>query len=165
VIQLSTRVLELRHGPASGFGFSLIGSFITLLLVTSRSETEKTHWREALNDYLWTLRLMGKASEPMSYAVNRLEGAILRGMEHALAVKIAPTIIETDDRSRRHDVPSNAVPPTGPQSPTMDSSLPLHPATSEGTGDWVTLFMNEDLINLDLSQFDWLGGGRSDLVP
>jgi hypothetical protein len=37
---------------------------------------------------------MGKGSEPMRYAVNRLEGAILRGMEHALAVQIAPVIPE-----------------------------------------------------------------------
>jgi hypothetical protein len=31
---------------------------------------------------------MSKSSEPMRYAVNRLEGAILRGLEHALAVNL-----------------------------------------------------------------------------
>jgi len=72
----------------SPFIFSLIGSFITLLLVTSRSEPEKTHWRDGLNRYLWNLRVMSKGSEPMRYAVNRLEGAILKGMEHALAVNL-----------------------------------------------------------------------------
>ena len=45
-------------------------------------------WRENLNRYLWTLRLMSKACEPMKYAVNRLEGAILKGMEHALSVNL-----------------------------------------------------------------------------
>ncbi|KAB8228762.1 fungal specific transcription factor domain-containing protein [Aspergillus alliaceus] len=79
---------------SSGFSFSLVGSFVTLLLVTSRSEAEKNHWRERLNNYLWTLRIMGKGSEPMRYAVNRLEGAILRGMEHALAVRIVPELLE-----------------------------------------------------------------------
>jgi hypothetical protein len=32
--------------------------------------------------------MMSKSSEPMRYAVNRLEGAILRGLEHALAVNL-----------------------------------------------------------------------------
>jgi hypothetical protein len=31
---------------------------------------------------------MSKACEPMKYAVNRLEGAILKGMEHALSVNL-----------------------------------------------------------------------------
>lgn len=70
------------------FVFSLIGSFSTLLLCTSRTEAERAHWRDYLNQYLWHLRIMGKASEPMRYAVNRLEGAILKGMEHALVVQL-----------------------------------------------------------------------------
>lgn len=72
----------------SPFVFSLIGSFSTLLLCTSRTEAERVHWRDYLNQYLWQLRIMGKASEPMRYAVNRLEGAILKGMEHALVVEL-----------------------------------------------------------------------------
>jgi hypothetical protein len=32
--------------------------------------------------------MMSKSSEPMRYAVNRLEGAILRGLEHTLAVNL-----------------------------------------------------------------------------
>lgn len=32
---------------------------------------------------------MSKGSEAMKYAVNRLEGAVLRGLEHALAVNLA----------------------------------------------------------------------------
>lgn len=32
--------------------------------------------------------MMSKSNEPMRYAANRLEGAILRGLEHALAVNI-----------------------------------------------------------------------------
>ena len=31
---------------------------------------------------------MSKSSEPMRYAANRLEGAILRGLEHALEVNV-----------------------------------------------------------------------------
>lgn len=30
---------------------------------------------------------MNRSSEPMRYAANRLEGAILRGLEHALAIR------------------------------------------------------------------------------
>jgi hypothetical protein len=68
--------------------FSLLGSFTTLLLVTSLSSQERTFWQETLNSYLWNLRMLSKSCEPMQYAVNRLEGAILRGLEHALAVNL-----------------------------------------------------------------------------
>lgn len=61
---------------------------MTLLLVTSSAAQERSHWQDQLNSYLWTLRTMSKSSEPMRYAANRLEGAILRGLEHALAVNI-----------------------------------------------------------------------------
>jgi hypothetical protein len=74
--------------PATPYLFSLLGSFITLLLVTSLSSQERSFWQETLNSYLWKLRTMSKSSEPMQYAANRLEGAILRGLEHALAVNL-----------------------------------------------------------------------------
>ena len=76
----------------SPYLFSLIGSFITLLLVTSLSSQERSFWQESLNSYLWTLRTMSGSSEPMQYAANRLEGAILRGLEHALAVSITQPV-------------------------------------------------------------------------
>lgn len=38
---------------------------------------------------------MSKSSEPMRYAANRLEGAILRGMEHALAVNLHEPLNDT----------------------------------------------------------------------
>ncbi|KAH6995046.1 fungal-specific transcription factor domain-containing protein [Ilyonectria destructans] len=72
----------------SPYLFSLLGSFTTLLLVTSLSSQERHFWQETLNSYLWNLRMMSKSHEPMQYAVNRLEGAILRGLEHALAVNL-----------------------------------------------------------------------------
>lgn len=72
----------------SPYLFSLLGSFLTLLLVTSLSSQERNFWQETLNSYLWNLRMMSKSHEPMQYAVNRLEGAILRGLEHALAVNL-----------------------------------------------------------------------------
>ncbi|KAF7563587.1 hypothetical protein G7046_g536 [Stylonectria norvegica] len=72
----------------SPYLFSLLGSFTTLLLVTSLSSQERSFWQETLNSYLWNLRMMSKSHEPMQYAVNRLEGAILRGLEHALAVNL-----------------------------------------------------------------------------
>lgn len=71
--------------------FSLLGSFCTLLLVTSLSTYERTFWQDCLNSYLWHLRTMSKGSDAMRYAVNRLEGAILRGLEHALAVNLTDT--------------------------------------------------------------------------
>lgn len=74
--------------PASPYLYALLGSFTTLLLVTSLSLSERNFWQETLNSYLWNLRMMSKSNEPMRYAVNRLEGAILRGLEHALAVNI-----------------------------------------------------------------------------
>jgi hypothetical protein len=61
---------------------------MTLLLVTASAPQERLHWQDQLNSYLWTLRTMSKSSEPMRYAANRLEGAILRGLEHALAVNV-----------------------------------------------------------------------------
>ncbi|KAH7021636.1 fungal-specific transcription factor domain-containing protein [Microdochium trichocladiopsis] len=75
--------------------FSLLGSFITLLLVTSLSSQERDFWQETLDSYIWKLRTMNKSSEPMQYAANRLEGAILRGLEHALAVNIVEPVDDT----------------------------------------------------------------------
>ncbi|KAF4981868.1 hypothetical protein FZEAL_2388 [Fusarium zealandicum] len=72
----------------SPYLFSLLGSFTTLLLITSLSSQEQHFWQETLNSYLWNLRMMSKSHQPMQYAVNRLEGAILRGLEHALAVNL-----------------------------------------------------------------------------
>jgi hypothetical protein len=74
--------------------FSLLGSFTTLLLVTSLSSQERIFWQETLNSYLWTLRTLSKSCEPMQYAVNRLEGAILRGLEHTLAVNLNEPLAE-----------------------------------------------------------------------
>ncbi|KAH9996751.1 fungal-specific transcription factor domain-containing protein [Xylariaceae sp. FL0662B] len=89
-------VTSLRHDQLEAFWyfttpylFSLTGSFITLLLVTSLSSPERSFWQETLNSYLWSLRTMSKSCEPVQYAVDRLEGAILRGLEHALAVNLA----------------------------------------------------------------------------
>ena len=80
----------------SPYLFSLLGSFTTLLLVTSLSSQERNFWQDTLNSYLWTLRMMSKSCEPMQYAVNRLEGAILRGLEHALAVNLNEPMTDED---------------------------------------------------------------------
>ncbi|KAG9257374.1 fungal-specific transcription factor domain-containing protein [Emericellopsis atlantica] len=80
----------------SPYLYSLLGSFTTLLLVTSLSTQERGFWQESLNSYLWTLRMMSKSCEPMQYAVNRLEGAILRGLEHALAVNLNEPVDDED---------------------------------------------------------------------
>lgn len=85
---LSVSSRKLTPYKASPYLFSLLGSFITLLLVTSLSSQERSFWQETLNSYLWHLRTMSKGSNPMQYAVTRLEGAILRGLEHALAVNL-----------------------------------------------------------------------------
>ncbi|KAH6881029.1 fungal-specific transcription factor domain-containing protein [Thelonectria olida] len=70
----------------SPYLFSLLGSFNTLLLVTSLSSQERDIWQETLNSYLWNLRMMSKSHQAMQYALHRLEGAILPGLEHSLAV-------------------------------------------------------------------------------
>lgn len=147
------RSLTRLISAASGFGFSLIGSLSTLLLVTSRVENEKSHWRENLNEYLWNLRILGKASEPISYAVNRLEGAILRGMEHALAVNITPVA--------GNPVCEQGILAPSPHDPSMIGSIDEPHAsngifpTNSGEIDWLIPLVNEDLGNLDLDQFDW----------
>lgn len=157
--------VDRKNLLASGYVFSLIGSFLTLLLVTSRSETEKTHWRENLNEYLWNLRIMGKASEPIRYAVNRLEGAILRGMEHALSVNIDPTPETLVDRNKN---PSTEQSQSFPVQNTFEQTWAINeePTLSDAMGplatpsgsDWLTPLLNEDLTNLGLEHFDWLGG-------
>lgn len=108
--------------------FSVTGSFLTLLLVTSLTTAERTHWRESLKTYLWTLRLRCKAFESMRFAVDRLEGAILRGMEHALAVDLdeSPGFVMQRGGSR------------------LDQE-----DASTNTGDW-------NFTALDLEAFDWL---------
>ncbi|KAH8657237.1 fungal-specific transcription factor domain-containing protein [Ilyonectria robusta] len=52
----------------SPYLFSLVGSFTTLLLVTSLSYQERHFWQETLNSYLWNLRMMSKSHKPMQYA-------------------------------------------------------------------------------------------------
>lgn len=156
--------LTISSRPASGFNFSLIGSFVTLLLVTSHSEAEKAHWRERLNDYLWSLRIMGKGNEPMRYAVNRLEGAILRGMEHALAVQIAPAPPEHIPNEQNifltASFPQQSLQFPSPNHQICDMDMSLHPAipsaSSQAPGDWLTPFISEDISNLNLKHFDWL---------
>ena len=88
VMNLRPDHLEAFWYFTSPYLFSLVGSFTTLLLVTSLSSQERSFWQETLNSYIWKLRISSKGSEPIHYAVNRLEGAILRGLEHALAVNI-----------------------------------------------------------------------------
>jgi hypothetical protein len=88
VISLRPDHLEAFWYFTSPYLFSLLGSFTTLLLVTSLSSQESHSWQETLNSYLWNLRMMSKSHQPMQYAVNRLEGAILRGLEHSLAVNL-----------------------------------------------------------------------------
>ncbi|KAH3955528.1 hypothetical protein HBH53_000180 [Parastagonospora nodorum] len=98
VASLRLEHLEAFWFFATPYFLSVIGSFCTLLLVTSLTSAERDHWRERLRSYLWVLRVGSKSNEPMRYAVNRLEGAILRGLEHALAVPIdapSPTLPET----------------------------------------------------------------------
>ena len=48
----------------SPYLFSLLGSFTTLLLVTSLSSQERHFWQETLNSYLWNLRMMSQCSTP-----------------------------------------------------------------------------------------------------
>jgi len=123
--------------------FSVTGSFLTLLLVTSLSMPERTHWRESLKTFLWNLRLRCKAFESMRYAVDRLEGAILRGLEHALAVDLDESPGFVMQRSRGDG---------GPDQDFMPSDA----------GNW-------DFTAVDLEAFDWLnafdsrGNGLADL--
>jgi hypothetical protein len=107
---------------------------------------------------------MGKGSEPMRYAVNRLEGAILRGMEHALSVKIAPDLSEAEPVDSYNCEPLGSPQPStqmdfNPQERSKDEHFhpnmaPSSPNIPQG---WFTPLINEDMINLDLGQFDWLG--------
>lgn len=78
---------------------------------------------------------MSKSSEPMQYAANRLEGAILRGLEHALAVNL----MEPQD-----DTTSPPLAQTGMEiQEFMDF------------GDW-------DLFTAGGGSFDWLSVAAND---
>lgn len=116
---------------ASPYLFALLGSFQTLLLVTSVSLAERDYWREALRSYLWSLRTMSNASDPVRYAVNRLEGGVLRGLEHALAVNMGP-------------MPSAATTAT-----PIDLDQVLHELD-------LAQFSYSDMPDLGLQSFDWL---------
>jgi hypothetical protein len=107
-----------------------VGSFHTLLLVTALSTTERDYWRETLTSLLWTLRVMSKANDGMRYAVNRLEGGILRGLEHALAVNINS-------------------PPTAAVSPDLEQLLQQLEAAQ---------YTYSDYPEFGLQSFDWLNG-------
>lgn len=109
---------------------------------------------------------MGKGSEPMRYAVNRLEGAILRGMEHALAVQTTPTLPEhvSNKQVGYHtgQFPQPSLELATANHQTSDIDIGFHPtispASSHTPGDWLTPLISEDLINLNLKHFDWLAG-------
>jgi hypothetical protein len=102
---------------------------MTLLTVTSLSETERNYWRQTLLSYLWSLRVMSRASDPMRYAVNRLEGGVLRGLEHALAVNLSLGFGN----------------PLGPGAEGFGLNQPPLPDLA-----------NMDLSELELQHFDWL---------
>ena len=118
---------------AAPYYFSIIGSFFVLLLVTSPTPAERDHWRESLRSFLWILRVGCKSNEPMRYAVNRLEGAILRGLEHALAVAVDAT------------------------SPVVPEASPSHfYADINGFGFSFTEAQGLDFSTMDLDAFDFL---------
>jgi len=78
------------------------------------------------------MRVMSKASDPMRYAVNRLEGGVLRGLEHALAVNV------------------NSPPPAPEGSPDLEKLLRQLEAAQYTSYSGIPDF--------DLQSFDWLAG-------
>lgn len=107
VASLSLEHLEAFWFFAAPYFLFVIGFFCMLLLVTSLTPAERDHWRKRLRSYLWVLRVGSKSNGPMQYAVNRLEGAVLRGLEHALAIPIdasSPTLPETLSSSFEVDI-------------------------------------------------------------
>lgn len=74
---------------------------------------------------------MSNASDPVRYAVNRLEGGVLRGLEHALAVNMGP-------------MPSAATTAT-----PIDLDQVLHELD-------LAQFSYSDMPDLGLQSFDWL---------
>ncbi|CAI6337818.1 unnamed protein product [Periconia digitata] len=120
---------------AAPYYFSVIGSFCVLLLVTSLTPAERDHWRESLRSYLWILRVGCKSNGPMRYAVDRLEGAILRGLEHALVVTV--------------DITSPSAPEATPNQ---------YDANIDGFGFALSGAETLDFSMIDLDAFDFLSG-------
>ena len=105
---------------------------------------------------------MGKGNEPMRYAVNYLEGAILRGKEHALAVQTASAppeeIPNYQTISLTAPLPQQSLRAPSSNHQISDMGMNLHPAISSISthtpGDWPTPFISEDISNLNLKHLD-----------
>ncbi|KAL1888429.1 hypothetical protein Sste5346_009546 [Sporothrix stenoceras] len=155
----------------SPYMFALVGSFHTLLLVTALSRTERDYWRETLSGFLWSLRIMSKASDPMRYAVNRLEGGVLRGLEHALVVNVdhPPSSLTTRGPNGsaglvvdRHDLRGNGPQDTIvsrrqqelPSGATLPTAVDLEQLLLQL--DSTAEFAYTDYSGFGLQSFDWL---------
>lgn len=58
---------------ASGYCLVTIGTFTTLLFITSQSLTEAEFYRKTLDSYRWRLRVSSPAAEYMAFAMQKLD--------------------------------------------------------------------------------------------
>ncbi|KAI9731633.1 MAG: Fungal specific transcription factor [Claussenomyces sp. TS43310] len=58
---------------SSGMNLVYIGSFATLMFLTSQSLDEASFYKQLLNDYRWTLRISSRLLHAVEFAVQRLD--------------------------------------------------------------------------------------------
>lgn len=73
---LRPEFLQSFWHSSSKYSFALVGTFISLLWVTAPSEEEAATYKQKLEDYRWTLRLLSKSADILDRAVTMLTSSI-----------------------------------------------------------------------------------------
>jgi hypothetical protein len=72
VSQLRPEFLQSFWHSSSKYSFALVGSFVSLLWATAASKQEAEAYKQKLEDYRWTLRLLSKSADILERALDML---------------------------------------------------------------------------------------------
>lgn len=70
VCKLRPEFLQSFWHSSSKYSFALVGSFVSLLWVTATSNQEAEAYKQKLEDYRWTLRLLSKSADMLERALD-----------------------------------------------------------------------------------------------
>jgi hypothetical protein len=72
VSKLRPEFLQSFWHSSSKYSFALVGSFVSLLWVTAANKQEGEAYKQKLEDYRWTLRLLSKSADILERALDML---------------------------------------------------------------------------------------------
>jgi len=95
VSKLRPEFLQSFWHSSSKYSFALVGSFVSLLWATAVSKQEAEAYKQQLEDYRWTLRLLSKSADILERALDML-AAPTAVLVKAIPEKGAPMEISTE---------------------------------------------------------------------